>query len=174
MPCNGITVVALHTALHPTSPARHIPRHGIPPLNAMAGRCERLPTAGCAARDFEHYQQVRFATLRTAEPYCGSCGRVPPQMWAQSRRICGRSPGADVGPGPGADVGAVPAQMWARWRAGVASSRDDSFVSSAIGCGVGCSGYCPVLALGLGTHGSPTELRRCRRCVFPPALLWVP
>jgi hypothetical protein len=105
--------VALHTALHPTSPARHIPRHGIPPLNAMAGRCVRLPTAGCAARDFEHHKQVRFATLRTAEPYCGSCGRVPPQMWAQSLRRCGRSPGADVGArsrrrcgrGPGADVG---------------------------------------------------------------------
>jgi hypothetical protein len=33
------------------------------------------------------------------------CGSVRVQMWAQSRRRCGPSPGADVGP--------VPAQMWA-------------------------------------------------------------
>jgi hypothetical protein len=47
----------------------------------------------------------------------GDVGRVPAQMWAESRRRCGPSPGADVaesrrrcGPSRGADVG----ESWRR------------------------------------------------------------
>jgi hypothetical protein len=37
---------------------------------------------------------------------------VPAQMWAQSRRRSGPSPGADAGPVPAQNSGPVPAQMW--------------------------------------------------------------
>jgi hypothetical protein len=78
------------------------------------------------------------------------------QMWAQSRRRCGRSPGADVGavpaqyvgaareqmwgqPGsrcggsPGADVGAVPVKTWALLGQSVPQPRSRCGVQGAAG-----------------------------------------
>ena len=83
---------------------------GRPGLHSMdrVGTCSAQAALSYAALEPQRIVRMRaparlFCVLPHSSRRC--IGPVPAQMWARSRRRCGR--------GPGADVGAVPAQMWA-------------------------------------------------------------
>ena len=75
-------------------------------IQSGANRFVPLFAVSTALRWHTWRSSCRLATFRSKLVLLDAdVDAVPAQMWAQSRRRCGRSPSADVG--------AVPAQMWA-------------------------------------------------------------